>query len=106
MISWPIIPVLGLREERFSFGGLLTLTAFATFFTRISKTLLFWIAFVLTRPFGATMGDVLTKSKAQGGLNVGTIGSSIILGAILGMLILYTTFNHRKDTTMVVAKAG
>ncbi len=52
------------------------------------------------------MGDVLTKSKAQGGLNVGTIGSSIILGAILGMLILYTTFNHRKDTTMVVAKAG
>ena len=60
--------------------------------------LLFWIAFVLTRPFGATMGDVLTKSRARGGLAFGTIGSSLILGSILGLLIVYTTRHPHKET--------
>lgn len=60
------------------------------FYTRISQVLLFWAAFILTRPFGATMGDVLTKSKEKGGLNLGTIGSSIVLAVILLAVILYT----------------
>jgi len=89
---------LGFMGGALLIGGLLTLTVVAAYFTRISKTLLFWIAFVLTRPFGATLGDVLTKSKEKGGLNFGTIGSSIILGSILGILILYTTLNRNKDT--------
>jgi len=96
---------LGFTGGALLIGGLLALTAFATYVTRISQTLLFWIAFVLTRPFGATMGDVLTKSREQGGLNFGTIGSSIILGAILGILILYTSLNQNKDTKVAVAKA-
>ncbi len=88
---------LGFAGGALLIGGLLTLTALACYFTRFSKTLLFWIAFVLTRPFGATMGDVLTKSRERGGLNFGTIGSSIILGSILGILILYTTYNEKKQ---------
>ena len=67
---------------------------------------MFWIAFVLTRPFGATMGDVLTKSRVRGGLNFGTIGSSIVLGSILGILILYVTLNQNNDIKVAVAKAG
>ncbi len=51
---------------------------------------LFWTAFVLTRPFGATMGDVLTKTPAQGGLGFGTVGSSAVLAAVLVAVILYT----------------
>lgn len=51
---------------------------------------LFWAAFVLTRPFGATMGDVLTKTPDKGGLGFGTIGSSIVLAAVLVAVILYT----------------
>ena len=86
---------LGFAGGALLIGGLLTLTALAANVSRFSKTLLFWIAFVLTRPFGATLGDVLTKSRAQGGLNFGTIGSSIILGSILGILILYTTYGQR-----------
>jgi len=82
-------------------AGLLALTALAMLSARISKTLLFWIAFVLTRPFGATMGDVLTKSTAKGGLNFGTIGSSLVLGVILVILILYTTLYQHKETRAV-----
>ncbi len=56
-----------------------------------SRALLFWIAFVLTRPFGATVGDVLTKSKEKGDLalgTLGTLGASAILGAVLVGLVI------------------
>ncbi len=93
---------LGFAGGALLISCLLALTAAATYFTRISKTLLFWIAFVLTRPFGATMGDVLTKSRVRGGLDFGAIGSSIVLGSILGILILHTTYNQIKDAKLVV----
>jgi uncharacterized membrane-anchored protein len=51
-------------------------------FTNLSKVLLFWVAFVQTRPFGATLGDTLTKTTAQGGLGLGTIGTSAALLAL------------------------
>jgi uncharacterized membrane-anchored protein len=76
-------------------GGLL-LVLLATYFTKISRVPLFWIAFVLTRPFGATFGDVLTKSPADGGTGFGTIGSSLIIGAILVIFMIYTTLNREK----------
>jgi len=52
--------------------------------------LLFWLAFVLTRPFGATFGDLLTKPTEKGGLNFGTVGSSAVLAIILVALIAFT----------------
>ena len=97
---------LGFAGGALLIASLLALTVVAYYFTRISRTLLFWIAFVLTRPFGATMGDVLTKSHEKGGLNFGTIGSSLILGSILVILIVYTILNQNKDTEMAAAKAG
>lgn len=71
--------------------SLLILVILAHYFTNISKVVLFWIAFVLTRPFGATFGDLLTKTNEQGGFDLGTIGSSIVLGSILIALIVYAT---------------
>jgi len=64
-------------------GGLLAVLVAATLLTRISRVALFWLAFVLTRPFGATVGDVLTKAPSAGGLGLGTLGSSLVLLAIL-----------------------
>lgn len=58
--------------------------------------MLFWVAFVLTRPFGATLGDFLTKAHEKGGLGFGTIGSSIVLLSILGVCILFTTLKQSK----------
>ena len=62
----------------------------AHYFTKLSAILLFWIAFALTRPFGATFGDLLTKTTEKGGLGFGTQGSSIILFALLVLLIAFT----------------
>jgi uncharacterized membrane-anchored protein len=61
--------------------------ALAYFFSPISHTALFWGAYVLTRPFGATMGDLLTKPPAKGGLGFGTIGASAVLLGVLFVLI-------------------
>jgi uncharacterized membrane-anchored protein len=63
----------------------------AYYFTKISRVFLFWVAFVQTRPFGATLGDTFTKSPAQGGLGFGTIGTSavLIVVTILGVVWVY-----------------
>jgi uncharacterized membrane-anchored protein len=75
-------------------GGLIGLTVLAYFYLKLSHVMLFWIAFVLTRPFGATMGDVLTKSHEKGGLNFGTIGSSLVLVSILVILVGYAFYGQ------------
>lgn len=84
-------------------GSLLALILAATFLTTISRVLLFWAAFVLTRPFGATVGDVLTKSRDKGGLNLGTIGSSAVLAAILAAFVIRATLVERKKIQMKVS---
>lgn len=87
---------LGFAGGALLIGSLLALVVAAVYFTKMSKILLFWMAFVLTRPFGATMGDVLTKSHEKGGLNFGTIGSSAVLAGILIIFIIYS-YLRQKD---------
>ena len=74
---------LGFMNSALLLSVILVMVALLHFYTKVSGVLLFWVAFVLTRPFGATFGDLLTKPIAKGGLNLGTIGSSIIIFAIL-----------------------
>lgn len=75
---------LGFMGGALLIGGLICAVAAANHFTKVNKVALFWIAFVLTRPFGATFGDLLTKPLDKGGLNFGTVGSSLLLAALLG----------------------
>jgi uncharacterized membrane-anchored protein len=91
---------LGFLGGALLIGGLLALVLVATFLTRLSRVLLFWIAFVLTRPFGATVGDVLTKSRDKGGLNFGTIGSSAILAGILVIFVVWEMFKTRREAAV------
>lgn len=71
--------------------GLLIVTVLLHYFSNISGILLFWIAFVLTRPFGATFGDLLTKTTEKGGLDVGTIGASLFFALILTFALMKET---------------
>lgn len=79
-------------------GSLLAAVLVAAFFTRLSRVALFWVAFVLTRPFGATLGDVLTKPRNRGGLDFGTLGSSAILAGLLIALVTWQVVSPRKVT--------
>jgi len=69
-------------------GAVITLVIVIHYFTRINRVFLFWIAFIFTRPFGATFGDFLTKPINKGGLNLGTLNSSLVSLAIMAFLIL------------------
>jgi uncharacterized membrane-anchored protein len=72
------------------FTVLLMLTAAAWAWTRFSRTALFWIAFVLTRPLGATLGDFFDKPVADGGLHLSRYTASLVLlAAILAMTLLF-----------------
>ncbi|KWK18137.1 hypothetical protein WT77_27550 [Burkholderia stagnalis] len=82
---------LGFAGGALLIGGLLVAIVLAHYFTRISGVFLFWAAFVLTRPFGATVGDLLTKPAAKGGLALGTIGSSAVLLGVLVALVTYAS---------------
>jgi len=89
---------LGFAGGALLIAGALTLTVLAKYLTDISPVLLFWVAFVLTRPLGATVGDLLTKTHDKGGLGFGTVGSSLVLFTILVALILHTNGRHRTAT--------
>lgn len=77
-------------------GTLLAVVLALTLFTKLSRIALFWIAFVLTRPFGATVGDVLTKPTAQHGLGFGTVGSSAILAGTLAAFVAWATLQKKQ----------
>jgi uncharacterized membrane-anchored protein len=68
-------------------GVIILLVMSLHYATKINQILLFWIAFVFTRPFGATFGDFLTKPLSKGGLDLGTLNSSIASVAFMAMLI-------------------
>lgn len=79
---------LGYTGGAVVFGALLVLVAAAYFWTNVSRTLLFWAAFILTRPLGAVVGDFLDKPIAAGGLALSRYWASAALLAFMGVCIL------------------
>ena len=82
---------LGYDGAALVFAGVLAVVAALYFSTRISRTLLFWMAFILTRPLGATVGDILTKPHADGGLDLSRIASSAVIAVFMIACIALTS---------------
>jgi uncharacterized membrane-anchored protein len=80
---------LGYRRGALVFAAALVLVAFLHWRRTLPDSILFWAAFILTRPLGATLGDFLTKPLATGGLNLGRFWSSAVLLLLMvgGVLI-------------------
>jgi uncharacterized membrane-anchored protein len=70
------------------FGAALAGLAALYYSTNVSRVALFWMAFILTRPLGATVGDLLDKPLAKGGLELSRPLASAVLGAVIVVLIL------------------
>src|SRR5712692_3900575 len=79
---------LGYTGGAIVFSALLALVVAAYFWTNISRTVLFWAAFILTRPLGAVVGDFLDKPHAQGGLALSRYTASLALLMVIVALIL------------------
>lgn len=74
-------------------AAIMTIILVAHYLTNVSAVLLFWAAFILTRPLGATVGDLLSKPLDKGGLALGTWGTS---AALLAILVIGIAFGYRK----------
>jgi uncharacterized membrane-anchored protein len=88
---------LGFERGALLFAGLIALVAAAAYFTKISRSILFWAAYILTRPLGATLGDTLTKPHEEGGLALGRITSSAVIA--IAMIAVIAATNLRRRTT-------
>lgn len=79
---------LGYENAALLFGGALVVVAPLYFWTRVSRTLLFWMAFVLTRPLGATVGDFLDKPHSAGGLQLSRLYASVALLVVMALCVV------------------
>lgn len=82
---------LGFDGGAIFFSILLLGLALAYYYSNLSRTLLFWAAFILTRPLGATVGDVLTKPYEQGGLDLSRFSSSAVIAGVMLLAIVLTS---------------
>jgi len=80
---------IGFELGAIAFGAGLVVVAALYLWSRVSHTLLFWIAFILTRPLGATLGDLLDKPLAAGGLNLSRLYASLMLLAFIAACIYF-----------------
>ena len=78
-------------------GGVILVVVLMHKLTKINHIILFWVAFVFTRPFGATFGDFLTKPLSNGGLHLGTLESSLVSVGVLAILIFIAHRHHKLD---------
>ena len=78
---------LGYSGGAFVFGAALLVLAILYFTTRVNRVLLFWAAFILTRPLGATVGDFLDKPISEAGLDLSRPIASAVLAAVIVLLI-------------------
>ncbi len=86
---------LGYFQSALAFGGAIALIAAAHFYLGLNEILAFWLAYILTRPLGASFGDLLSQPTTNGGLGFGTVGTSIIFLTTIAILIGYLTISHK-----------
>lgn len=84
-------------QGAFVTGAVILVVVLLHYLTKINHIILFWIAFIFTRPFGATFGDFLTKPLDKGGLNLGTLNSSLVSIGIMTILIFIAHRQHKQN---------
>jgi uncharacterized membrane-anchored protein len=78
-------------------AGIILIVLLLHYYTKINRVLLFWIAFIFTRPFGATFGDLMTKPASKGGLHFSRGIAAIIAAALLSAVLFYSTRTETRD---------
>jgi uncharacterized membrane-anchored protein len=79
-------------------GGIIAVITLAHFRFHLNAVLAFWLAYILTRPLGASIGDGLSQKKADGGLGLGTTGTSYVFLACILVLVIYLAVTGRDRT--------
>jgi uncharacterized membrane-anchored protein len=75
------------------FAGIIAAITIAHYKFKLNAVLAFWLAYILTRPLGASIGDFMSQATSNGGLNLGTIGTSAIFLTAIACLVAYITYS-------------
>jgi uncharacterized membrane-anchored protein len=86
---------LGFQLGVVVFGALIAVIAFA-YYLGANPVLTFWLAYILTRPLGASLGDLLSQSRSYGGAGLGTISTSIAFLTVIVALVAWVTFEDQR----------
>ena len=88
---------LGYGYAALLFAGIILLDFIAYKFLKLNAILTFWIAYILTRPLGASLGDLLSQPVKDGGLGVGTTVTSIVFLSVILILVIYLSIQKKKE---------
>jgi uncharacterized membrane-anchored protein len=87
---------LGYARSVLVFGAAIGVIAIGYFYLKVNSVLAFWLAYILTRPLGASIGDLLSQPTKNGGYGLGTVDTSIIFLSIITSLIIYLSLKQKK----------
>ncbi len=86
---------LGYLQSGLLFGAVIGAIAIAYRYFKLNAVLAFWLAYILTRPLGASIGDLLSQAKEDGGWGFGTTGTSILFLSIITSLVIYSSLKQK-----------
>jgi len=89
---------IGYWKSALVFSGLIAVVTIAHKAFHANAIAAFWAGYILTRPLGASIGDYMSQAKADGGLGIGTTGTSIVFLGVIGLVVIYMA---RRETTQV-----
>jgi uncharacterized membrane-anchored protein len=95
---------LGYLYSAVAFGAGIALVTLAHLVFKLNAVLAFWIAYILTRPFGASFGDLLSQPASNGGLGLGTVGTSALFLTVILGLVVYMTGAERRRSALAAAR--
>ncbi|GFE69128.1 hypothetical protein [Chroococcus sp. FPU101] len=93
---------LGYTQSALVFGSLIAVITLSYYYLRINAVLAFWLAYILTRPLGASVGDLLSQPTTSGGLGWGTVNTSMLFLSLITSLIIYLSFKHKKRVSLPI----
>ena len=92
---------LGYWKSAFMFAALIGVVAIVNYRFKLNAVLAFWIAYILTRPLGASLGDFLSQSRDEGGLALGTVGTSAIFLITILSIVIFLIITKRDQSQIV-----
>lgn len=93
---------LGYAQSALVFGVLIAIVTIGYYYFRINAVLAFWMAYILTRPLGASTGDLLSQPTTNGGFGFGTVGTSMLFLSIIMSLVIYLSLKQKKLAPMPI----
>ena len=95
---------LGYLHAGLMYGAVIAVIAFGYFGLKMNSILAFWLAYIVTRPMGASFGDLLSQPIGNGGLELGTVITSAVFLTVIAGVIVYMTLSHEGEEAVPVER--